>query len=237
MNSNLDLLLAEMLKVNQRVIEMESTQDGLRKMLGLLIGQELQQDTEFTSPSNLKPNIEINRPEIGQFELQQKAFDVQYKLLSAKNIPRLSAFLQSGYGRPALNMLNNDFDFYYMGGIRLSWNLSTFYTYKKEKKLLNHSQQAIDIQKETFLLNTNLQMTQQMTEVEKLAKLIETDKEIIQLRENIKQASENQLENGVATTIDHINIVNVLDQAKLEMNLHQIKLLMAQYTYNTISGN
>lgn len=237
MNSNLDLLQAEMLKINQRIIEIKSTQIGLQKMLGLLIGAEIEMNTEFMIPAYVKPNLEINRPEIREFELQQKAFDIQYKLLSAKNIPRLSAFLQSGYGRPALNMLNNDFDFYYMGGLRLSWNLSTFYTSNKEKKLINHGQHSIDIQKETFLLNTNVQLTQQMTELEKLAKLIETDKEIIQLRENIKQWSESQLENGVTTTIDHINIINVLDQAKLEMNLHQIKLLMAQYGYNTISGN
>jgi outer membrane protein TolC len=237
LNSNLDLLQAEMLKIGQREIEINSTLSGVLKMLGLLIGKELNEKTELEIPKVQTISADLKRPELQQFDLQLQTFDAQYKLLSAKNIPRLNVFLQAGYGRPGLNMLDSNSDFFYLGGLRLSWNLSTFYTFKKEKKLLSFNQQAIDLQKETFVMNTNIQLTQQTAEIEKLQKLIESDDEIIRLRGNIKQTSENQLENGVITTLDFLNVVNALDQARLERNLHEIKLWMAQCTFNVISGN
>ena len=41
-------------------------------------------------------------------------------------MPRLGFFVQGGYGRPGLNVLKNQFDTYYPGGLRLSWALSDF---------------------------------------------------------------------------------------------------------------
>jgi hypothetical protein len=71
------------------------------------------------------------------FDLQKKSFDVQNKLITAKNMPRVSLFFQGGLGRPALNMLVTPIlQGYYIGGLRLNWNLTGFYTYNKEKKIL-----------------------------------------------------------------------------------------------------
>jgi outer membrane protein TolC len=45
------------------------------------------------------------------------------------------------------------------------------------------------------------------------------------------------LENGTATTNDYLTAVNAQDQAQQNLLLHQIQLLMAQYNYQTTSGN
>jgi hypothetical protein len=93
--------------------------------------------------------------------------DIREKMLDARNGPRVYSFLQLGYGRPALNMLNNQADTYYVGGLRLNWTVSGFYTSRKEKELLVLSRRNLDIQKETFLFNTHYTLKQQRAEVNK----------------------------------------------------------------------
>lgn len=237
LKSSADLLKAELLKANQRTIELKTTRKGYSEMLGLFINQKMDENTKFLTPIPQKVSENINRPELKLFDAQKKIVDVQNTLITTKNIPRLGLFLNSGYGRPALNMLSNDFEFYYYGGLRLNWNLSGFYTFKKEKQLLTLNQNSFDIQNETFLFSTRLSMTQQNSEINKFQELITTDNEIIALREKIKSTSKSQLENGTTTTIDYMTYVNAEDQAKQNLLLHQIQLLIAQYNYQTTSGN
>ena len=119
-------------------------------MLALFIGKPIDENTNLEKPQRQLPTYTINRPELRLFDLQKKSFDVQEKLITAKNMPRVSLFFQGGVGRPGLNMLNPDFAGYYIGGLRLNWNITGFYTYKNEKKILTNNQSAIDIQRETF---------------------------------------------------------------------------------------
>ena len=95
----------------------------------------------------------------------------------------------------------------------------------------------MDLQKETFLFNTNLVLKQQDSELKKLRALLETDKEIILLRRNVKLSSENQLEYGTATTNDYVTYVNAEDRARQDLILHEVQLSMAIYNYKTTTGN
>jgi outer membrane protein TolC len=237
LKSNVNMLKAELLKAGQRTTELITTRKGYSDMLGLLINKPLTAQTVLETPVSQKNAQTINRPELRLYDAQKKTFLVQDKLINARNIPRLSLFVQSGYGKPALNMLNPDLDFYYIGGLRLSWNLSNFYTFKKDKKVLLISQDLIEVQRQTFLFNTQLSLAQQQSEQDKLEELIKSDEEIIALRSSIKTTANTQLENGTITVIDYVSYVNAEDQARQNQLLHQIQLLMAQYTTQTLSGN
>ncbi|MEO6730715.1 MAG: TolC family protein [Ferruginibacter sp.] len=235
--SNADLLKAELLKADQHTIELRSNRTAYINMLSIFIKQTVNDNTQLEAPSPQPLSSIINRPEIKLYEVQNKAYDIQRKLITTKNLPGARVFLQGGYGRPALNQLKNDFSFYYIGGLRLHWNLGGFYTAKKERALLDIQQSTLDLQKETFILNTGLSLSEQNTEVNKFNELIATDNEIIVLREKIKQVSKSQLENGTITTNDYMTYVNAEDQARQSQLLHQVQLLMAQYNYKTTSGN
>ncbi len=235
--SSLNMLKAELLKADQRTIELKATRKGYTDMLSHFIGSTVDESTVLVKPSPQVISGTINRPELELYELQKKTFDLQSKLVTAKNLPRFSVFLQGGIGRPALNMLSNDLQGYYIGGVRLNWNLSGFYTYNKEKKILAVNQNFTDIQRETFLFNTNLNLQQQNSEINKVQELIATDSDIISLRESVKNTTKIQLENGTATTNDYLISVNAEDQARQNLILHEIQLLMAQYNYQATSGN
>jgi outer membrane protein TolC len=158
-------------------------------------------------------------------------------MTSAKRNPRLSLFLQGGYGNPALNALSNKFDLYYLGGLRFNWNLSGFYTEDNDRQLLAISQNAVDIQREVFMFNTRVAMQQQNSEVEKYRSLIDSDNQIIALREEIKTSASAQLEFGTLTSNDYLTYINAEDAARQNLSLHQIQLLMALYSYKTTTGN
>lgn len=238
LKSNADNLKAELLNADQRIVELKANRKAFIQMLSLFINEQIDEHTVMEAPASSMPQQSIiNRPELKLFDLQKQAFNVQDKLIATRNIPRFSLFFQGGVGRPALNFLSNDFKTYYIGGLRLNWSLSSFYTSGKERKIIDLNRTALDVQKEVFLFNTNLALEQQNSEVQKVQELITTDNDIISLRASIKDATKNQLEYGTATSNDYITAVNAEDQARQNLLLHRVQLLMAQYNYQTTSGN
>ena len=237
LKSNADILNAELLKIEQRRIELRANRQSYADMLALLINQSVDESPGLETPPVPRLSPEISRPELGLYEVQQKSFEVQNRLLSTRLNPRLSVFVQGGYGRPALNMLSNTFDFYALGGVRLNWNLSAFYTLKNDRDLLTINRNTIDLQRETFLLNTRISLKQQGSEISKYQALIDTDNRIIALREQVKTTANTQLEFGTLTVNDYLTYLNAEDQARQNLLLHQIQLLMAQYAYAVTTGN
>jgi outer membrane protein TolC len=235
--SSADVLKAELLKANQRTTELTTARGAYIDMLGLFIDRELEETTVLAKPSPLTLSADINRPELKLYDYQNKSIDAQFGLLKSRTLPKLNSFLQAGYGRPALNMLSNDFEAYYVGGLRLTWSLSSFYTLKKERALLDLNRRNIEVQKKTFLFNTNYALRQQNAEVNKYSTLLTSDSEIVLLRTNIKNTASVQLENGVINTNDYLREVNAEDQARQNQIVHEIQLLMAQYAQQTTTGN
>lgn len=238
LRSNIDLLRAELLKAQQYKIEIETARKTYTMMLSQFTGKEIGDQVEFILPdlpgfNSAKAN---ERPELQLFEYQKNLVNQQKELLNIKTIPRFSLFVQSGYGRPSLNMFSPDFEFYYIGGVRLNWNLSSFYTFRKEKKILNIQQSTIDVQKELFLFNTNLQLTQQEKEIEKFQKMIQNDLEIIKLRVNIKNNAEIQLLEGTISATDYITFITAEEKAKQDLAIHKMQYLIAIHQYNSTQG-
>jgi outer membrane protein TolC len=231
-------LKAELLKADQRAIEIRSSRKGYIDVLSLFINQTLPENIRLEKPvvTGSVLNNDIQRPELKLYSTQEKLLGGQYKVVGSRTKPKASLFFQGGYGRPSLNLFTNDFDFFYTTGLRLNWSIGGFYTEKREKKIIELNQKSIDIQKEVFLFNTNTQLKQQQSEFDKLQKLIATDNDIIDLRIKVKDAAKAQLENGVITANDYLREVNAEDQARLSLITHQIQLLQAQINYQTISG-
>lgn len=237
--SNLNVLKAEYLKADQRTIELQASRKGLVDVLSLFINQALPENIKLEKPA-IKQYIAapgITRPELKLFMAQQKLFGSQAGLIDARNRPRASFFWQGGYGRPGLNFLKNEFDFFYTAGVRLNWSFGGLYTRKGEKKLVEINQKNVELQKEVFLLNTNTQLQQQQSEIDKLIKLVDTDRDIIDLRVKVKEAARAQLENGVITANDYLREVNAEDQSRQALITHQVLLLQAQINYQTIRGD
>ena len=237
LRSNVDVLKAQLINIEQQQIELKSLKSSFIKMLSFFTNKNLDENTQLEKPEKLLLTNENNRPELKLFDLQKQLSESQKSLIKSKNLPKLGAFLQAGYGKPGLNMLKNEFDTFFIGGIKLNIPISGFYTKINELALIDNQQQDIDIQKENFLFNQKFSMIQNSNDLEKIQKLIDKDIEIISLRESIKKASLAQLENGVINTNDYLREVNAEEQAKISKIKHEIQYLLTQYNLKTQLGN
>lgn len=236
LKSAAQVLRAEWLRVDQRIIELASAHASFREILGVFIDQPLSETTVLKKPEWTIGRHDIARPELQLFNYQRQSIDAVRGLLSAGKKPRIELFVQGGYGRPALNMLENSFELYYLGGIRFNWLLSGYYTYRREKEILDLRQRSLDAQQATFLLNTDLTLRQHRAEIEKFRRLIAVDDEIISLRVSVQETAATQLEEGVISATDYISEVNAADQARQNRSLHETQLLMAQARHKFTTG-
>lgn len=237
LRSQVDLLKADLLKTRQHTIELQANLAAYKDMLELFTGRKLNAETKLVKPAPAILTRQINRPELQMYSAENTKLDVQNRVLLSKSLPKLNVFFQGGFGRPALNMLSNDFDAYYIGGARLTWSISSLYTAKKERALIDMKRNIINNREGIFLFNTTLAMKQQDAEINKYNELLNSDDEIVMLRNKVKTAALAQLDNGVITSNDYMREVIAEDQARQSKILHEIQLLMSQYNFQTTTGN
>ena len=235
--SNLDVLKAELVKIEQKEIELQAIKQNFVQMLSYFIKKNIDENTQLETPEKILLTKNNNRSELKLFDAQKQLLETQRKIINTKNTPKLGAFFQGGYGKPGFNMLKNEFDLFYIGGIRLNIPISGFYTQKNDLALLENQSQDIEIQRENFLFNQNFIEIQQRNDLEKIQNLIDKDNELIELRKNIKTASLAQLENGVINTNDYLREVTAEEQAILTKITHEIQYLLTQYNLKAQLNN
>ena len=238
LKSGLNQLNAELLQNDQRTIELQESRKGLIRTLALFLNQPLNEETVVFEKPIVTVNLDssIARPELNLYNYQSNLILQQNKLITTKNLPKVSLFAQGGYGKPGLDFLKNESVWFYTGGVRFTWPFGGLYTIKKEKQQTEISKEMVDVQKETFILNTNTTLKKQQSEIEKYLQIAGRDEEIINLREQVKKASLAQLENGVITADDYLRMVTEESQARQSLIIHQIQLLQAQINYQTTLG-
>jgi outer membrane protein TolC len=237
--SDANQLQSEILIQQQRIYDLEGGLGAYIQMLSAFTGKQINSVSKLVKAAdkNVWLTGQNNRPELKVFDLRSKLYHTQIDLLRSKARPRLSLFGQGGYGKPGLNQLKNEFDWFYIAGVRLNWNFSALYTSRNEKNLLQLNQQENNVQRETFLFNNNLSQLQQNNEKAKTEKLIAIDEEIIRLKESISQAAKAKYDNGVITLNDYLKEINAVNAAKLNLQLHKIQALSNQYNRQFTIGN
>ena len=231
------VLEAELLKIKQQFIEVESRKSSLIETLSSLIGQSLSGLTEFEVPL-IKTQLqnEINRPELDLFQFKKEEINNQEMLISKQNAPKLNGFATGGYGNPGLNMLDNSFQPFYTVGVKLHWNVFDWNTNKRKQETVAINKDIIENEAEIFKLNTNIELNKQQQEIRKISAFINSDLEIITLREKVLKTIDSQLKNGVITSSTYITEFTNLFEAENTLLKHRIQIQLAKANYNIIKG-
>jgi len=236
--SDVDVVQVEILNTGQKRTELTSFRKAYAAMLSAMMGETINEDVQLVKPVEISINRQasITRPEMLLFSRQNELFDAQSDLIKARNMPRFSLFVQGGYGKPGLNMLSDKFEFFAIGGARFNWNFGNMYSSKNDFSLLANNKNMAGVQQETFVFNTNLQLTQAWHEIQKTKDLMQTDDEIINLRHRVKTAGESKYANGIYTVNDLIKDINAENQARQAKVLHEVQYLMSVYQYRVLEG-
>lgn len=230
--ADLDAVKVEQLNAKQKRIEFTSSRTAYLHMLSLLTGEPLSKETMLEKPipeESVSAVSEIRRPELSLFEAQGAGLHIQEKALNVRHLPQVGLFVQGAYGNPGLNMLKNEFSPFYVAGVRLSWNFGSLYTLKNDRRVIENQRQQLGSNRDVFLFNTRMQMTQQDEAIHSMKQQMQDDNEIIRLRVNIRQSAEAKVANGTLTVTEMLRELTNESLARQTKAMHEIQLLMGIY--------
>lgn len=236
--ADLDAIEVEQIKNRQNRTSLYHSKKAYCEMLSVLTGEEIGENTQLIRPNpDQLYSSGSQRPELAMYEAQYHNLDAQKKEINSSLMPKFSAFATGGYGRPGLNMLESKFSAYYIGGVSLSWNLSSFYTRKNKLSNIEVNRGMIDSQRETFLFNNRLDRAQNDNEVLKIRELLNSDDKIISLRGSVKKSAEAKVANGTLSVLELMKEVNAEQQSIQDKIVHEIELIQAIYNLKYITNN
>jgi outer membrane protein TolC len=230
------MLEAELLSVEQRETRLRGSAVSYAGVLARLTGLDVDTATTLSMQEGAPLQQTITRPELRLFDAQVGFFDARTDAITARYLPKFTAFFNGGYGRPGLDMLKNDFDPFYVTGIRMSWPLTDIWAASSERSLLDVNRSEVTVQRQTFLFNTDLTLTQQRADLTVADELLSTDERIIAKRQAVWEIAREQLKNGTLTAHDVLRDMHALDIARRERTLHEIQRQMSIEAMRVTTG-
>lgn len=229
--SDLDNVRAERLSVEQQNENLKQQKQMLQRMLSVFCGLEVN-NTQKPAPVQIASSVN-HRPEMRLYNSQLELTEAKEKALETQLRPKLGLFAQGFYGYPGLNMfedmMNRKWSLNGIVGIKLSWNVSAFYTHKNDKARLSAQREMIENAREVFLFNNKLEEIQQNENINRYQTMIKSDDEIIVLRTNVRKAAESKLTHGIIDVISLLREINNENAAKTQQSIHEIDMLKEMY--------
>lgn len=236
--SDIDVLTAEKIKIEQQLSESEIRKVSLLKVLSGLIGKDIDASTEFVLPVQpAELTNELSRPELQQFDFRKEQLNAGMKVIETKRMPKAFGFATLGYGNPpGSNFFKDEFAPYYILGAGIKWNIFDWNKAKNEKQIISIQQGIIDNRKTDLTDNLKRLLESKNGEITSLKALLETDTELIVLRKRITASAESQYLNGTITATEYLNEMNSERQALINYEIHKVSLALARTEYMNISG-
>ena len=232
--SDLQSVKAERLNVIQQKTSLESQKRMLQTMLSTFCGIEvkvLQKPALIADGEGLM--ADNRRPELKALDAQIGLLNAQEQALNSALMPKFGVFAQGYYGYPGLNMfedmMSHDWSLNGIIGARLTWNIGALYTRKNDKAKINSQRSTVDVQRNVFLFNNNLEQIQQNENISRYKKLMADDEEIISLRSAVRKAAESKLSHGIIDVNDLVREINQENAAKVQQSMHEIEMLKEIY--------
>ena len=240
MRSDIDMIKAQALTLKQTITQAESSEVSYRKLLGIYLGEDVSNETLLTPKVSIPHFLNSKRPELQLFESRLQTYESSRNLINASLMPKIGLFAQAYYGYPGFDyfksMMNRNLSFNILAGVKASWTIDSFYTKKNRLNQIDLDLRNIEIEREIFLFNSNLQTEKDLEAIKGLKKVMEDDAEIIELRQNVRKAAESQLRNGIIEATALLSKITDENIARLTAKLHEIQYIQQIYNLkNTLN--
>jgi outer membrane protein TolC len=223
--SAVNQLKAEKLKLQQRLMEIPSRRLSLITIIETLTQTEIDKEAVFVEPSISEISSSgILNPEFLLFDTQNALLDASMGLTSRKRYPTIAAFASAGYGKPGLNMISNDWDFFTIVGAKASWNLWDWNSTHREKEQLRIRKNMNNIRRMAVSDALQIKIKSSEFEIAMLRKQLENDRQIIELLDQSEKETASRLLNGVVSANDYLLTLNAVTRAKIEMELRNLSI-------------
>lgn len=229
--SDLDNVRAERLSAEQQYTSLKAEQQMLQHILTTFCGIKVE---NVQKPMPISTDtLTNNRPELQLFNSKLKLSEAQEKALNTRLHPTLALFAQGYYGYPGMNMFNDMIEHKWrlngIVGVKLSWNVGALYTRKNDKARLRLQRELIENERKVFLFNNSMEQIRQNSNINRFKTMMQTDKEIIALRTNVRKAAESKLLHGIIDVNSLLREINNENAAKVQWAIHEIEMLKEMY--------
>lgn len=237
-------LQAELLRRRQALDELQANGRAARRVLSDLTGRAIAGDDALALPelraavARARTQIDAApaRPELEQLARSRDVLDAKADAVAARTRPRISAYGRAGYGRPGLDAMATNFDSYWLAGVQVEWTPWTWGARAREREVLHLGQQIIATEEAAFIASVRRLAAAELAAIDHLERSLDTDAEIIELREEILRETRERFAEGVITSAEFIDRETDVLDARLARLAHRVELARAQARFLTLLG-
>lgn len=238
------LLVAERLRLDEQRAVVASRQQVARRQLRALTGRELPgrialptlQSLDAIDRASRDHAIPRTRPEFTRFEATRVRLAEEVRASAVEGRPRVSAFLQTGLGRPGLNQLRPDTDAYYLAGVRVSWRPFARRNVHDNTEALRAQQRITQLEEQAFAEQLARATLSDISELERLEAQVQRDSALVQARTEVARVARLELDEGTITTAQWITAHAELTDARLAAERHHVERVWAWARLYTTLG-
>jgi outer membrane protein TolC len=176
------------------------------------------------------------RPEYQRFARAQERLALQGDVVSARELPSVSAYGRLGYGRPALSLLGDRFDAYWLAGIQVRWTPWTWRSTSRERAALRVQQEIVAADEAAFTESVQRAVQTDLSTIDRLSSTLTTDDQIVALRERIENETRLRLQEGAVTAAEYVDRQTDVLEARIARARHRVERAQAQATFLTTIG-
>ena len=176
------------------------------------------------------------RPEYQRFARARERLDMQEDVVSARELPSVSAYGRLGYGRPALSLLGDRFDAYWLAGIQVRWTPWTWRSTSRERAALQLQQEIVAADEAAFTESVQRAVHTDLSALDRLSTTLTTDDQIVALRERIEGEARLRLQEGAVTAAAYVDRQTDVLEARIARARHRVELAQAQARFLTTIG-
>ena len=171
LQSDIDNIKVELLTLRQQRKQLESSLRTYKDMLAIMIGRKIEDSEIFETPEPRIVDTGMNmRTELMLFDARIQELETQRKMLDVAVMPKFAFFAQGWYGKPGLDIfkdiMDNRMSWNGIAGITFKWDISGFYTRKNDMRKIDMSQRSVELQRDAFKWNSDIQQTQIEKEID-----------------------------------------------------------------------
>jgi outer membrane protein TolC len=238
------LLEAERARRQQSHTELVIDRDAARDVLGALIGHALPADAVFAiraTPASVAQAIATvdtlrTRPEFAHFDRTRDVLDARRAATAAQDLPRISAFGRSGYGRPGLNPLGRSFDTYWTAGVQVDWSLWNWGRTRRDTEAQLLQRQIVAGDEQAFRDALRRAAITARSQIEGIQRSLQADDSIVAMREQILRETRLRYDEGEVNAAEYVARLTEHLSAALDRDTRRVRLDEARARYLTTLG-
>ncbi len=238
------LLEAERARRLQSRDELVIERDATLEVLSTLVARHLATTAVLVVRLPVTPAVVVRsvadtlraRPEFVQFDRVRAVVDARQAVTTAQDLPRVSAFGRSGYGRPGLNALGRRFDAYWSAGVQVEWTPWNWGRTRRDLEVQTLQDAAVRSDEAAFRESLARATIAERARIHSLNGALAADDSIVGLRDRILRETRLRYDEGEANAAEYIARLSEYLTAQLDRDVRRVRLDEARARHLTTLG-